>query len=451
MAYHPIQPGQSFDDPEPAQDASDALLQEFLGALQEPEEEAVAAPPELSVGERLFHAIKGAREPEYAKRVVEPMIAERKNFGTKQRALAGQKRQARVKELGGAYSAAQLGKLRAAQAEAVPETTAARKMTAEASRDRAAAAVKRGGKIRNFIEAVKDQSGQVVGQVNAPYVEDVDEDGNQILRRIEMVSKGPEGEEIRTLATPRPTVPKVMTDETGKQTLVEPFTGKQVGTGMNKPPSPGIQQAGARAISTIAGFKDMEAVYRDYQATQLGPSPSLGKRLITQGRGKLTEKFPSTMAVMDPKTINFVRARRAALNRYIKDVTGAQFSIKELERYESQLPGPGEGPETAIPAIQALVNQSLEQLRAFIRQNGGLNAMIANPELQKKLAQETDFSAFVPGPNTAKWLDEGAPAPEAEAAETAPAGIPPGSHRAGRSRKTGRPVWRDPSGKLWSE
>jgi hypothetical protein len=454
MAYHPIQPGQEPDDPEPEQDASDTILQEFLSALQEePEEEVIAPPPKLGIGERLYHALKGAREPEYAKRVVQPMVAERRSFPARQRLLKEQQRQARIKELGAAYGAAQLGKLRSAQAAAVPATTAAKTMSAEAARDRAAAAVKRGGKIRVLME--HDANGN---PINAPVVEDTDEDGNPILRRINVVAETAEGETVKTLATQRPVAGKVIADETGKQTLISPYTSEPItppggaaGPDRFKSPSPGIQQAGARALSTIAGFKDMEKVYQDYQATQLGPSPSMGKRLMTQGRGKLTEKFPATMAVMDPKTINFVRARRAALNRYIKDVTGAQFSIKELERYESQLPGPGEGPETAIPAIQALVNQSLEQLRAFIRQNGGLNAMIANPELRKKLAAETDFSAFVPGPATQKWLDEGVPEAEAGATETLPAGIPPGSHRAGRSRKTGRPVWRDPSGKLWSE
>lgn len=458
MGYYPV-PKYVQDDEtatsQPDTPASDSILQDFLAALQAPAPATpVEAPGDLSVGDRIYYALKGARDPQFRKTVVEPMLAERASFPQRKAAAAQADRAARLKELGAAYTATTTGALKGAQAAAVPGQTEAKLITAQAARDKVAAAIKKGGKIRYLIE--RDSAGN---PVNAGYVEDTDENGTPILRRIEMVGPGEGGEEVRTLGTPRPVPGKVITDETGAQKLINPNTGAEIKPQGFRQPSPGIQTSAARAVSTIAGFNDLRKVYDEYQKSQLGASPSLGSRLLTQARGAAASKFPGTAAVLDPATTNFVRARRAALNRYIKDVTGAQFSIKELERYESQLPGPGEGPETALPAIQALVNQSLEQLRAFIRQNGGLKAMISDPALQAKLASETDFSAFSADPNnptTQKWLNEGTPQADLSAMQSsAPAGLPPGvpagSTRAGISKKTGRPIWRSPDGKLWME
>lgn len=421
------------------------MLQDFLSALQEPIAETPVTPPEqLSTGDKIYLAIKGARDPEFRKRVVDPMLAEQKSYPARKAAATNASRAERIKELQSGVAA-----------EALVQNAKSRQGIAQAAVDRARAAVAKGGRIRVLEEAVRDDKGNVIGKANAPYVEDTDENGHQILRRLEMVSTGPGGEEVRTVATPKPTKPSIVTDATGNQRVVDAFTGKDVASAGFKQPSPGIQQSAARAVSTISGFADFEKVYDDYQTQQLGVNPSLGKRLIAQGRGMLSEKFPKTGEVLDIPTSNFITARRAALNRYIKDVTGAQFSIKELERYESQLPGPGAPKESAIPKIRALVNQSLDQLRAFIRQNGGLQAMVNDPDFQAKVAKYTDFSEFHADPNnpaTQRWYEQGS-AVEAgpPAAAGPPPGVPAGSTRAGRSRKTGKTLWRSPSGQLWSE
>jgi hypothetical protein len=80
--------------------------------------------------------------------------------------------------------------------------------------------------------------------------------------------------------------------------------------------------------------------------------------------------------------------------------------------------------------------------------------MIDNPALQAKLAAETDFAEFHPDPAnsaTQKWYNEGSGAEAAGAAPTLPQGIPAGSRRVGRSKSTGKSLWRSPDGKLWSE
>jgi hypothetical protein len=426
------------------------MLQQFLDKFNEPApEETVPNPEELSVGDRIYYALKAARDPEYAKRVVEPMIAARKTYPQRKQAAAIANRKRRLDELSGGLSTVSLAENRQAMANWAGENAESRRISAEASKTRAGQAVARGGKVRVLIE--RDSGGN---PVNAPYVEDFDEEGNRILRRIDLVGPGAGGEEVSTLGTPRYEAGKVMTDATGKQHLIKPGSGKEVETGIGfKQPPVGVQQSAARAVSTIAGFKAFEKVYTDYQASQLGASPSTGDRLMAQARGKFGETFPAVGEIMDIPTSNFIAARRGALNRYIKDVTGAQFSIKELERYESQLPGPGAPPESALPKIRTLVNQSLDQLRAFIRQNGGLQAMIDNPELQAKLAKETDFASFIPdpaNPATKAWY-EGGEGAGASAEPAFPQGIPAGSRRVGKSKSTGKPLWRSPDGKLWSE
>jgi hypothetical protein len=112
---------------------------------------------------------------------------------------------------------------RKASAAAVTENAASRKMTAEAARDRVANAIRKGGKVRIVME--KDTAGN---PVNAPYVEDQDEDGNTILRRINMVGPGEGGEEVQTLGTQRPSPGKVITGPTGEQKLVNPNTGEEI-------------------------------------------------------------------------------------------------------------------------------------------------------------------------------------------------------------------------------
>lgn len=459
MGLYVLPEGYRAPDEDQQKDPEDVLLQDFLAALQEPEESPIQPPRPLSQNERIYLAFKGARDPEFRRTVVDPMLAERRNYPARAAMAAQSSRQQRRQALGQALGAVSSAKLREAQAAAAPVNAAARATSAEASKSRAEAAVKRGGKVHKIIEAVKDAAGNIVGSVNAAYVEDVDEAGKPILRRIQMVSPGM-GEGGETVSVPgslRPNAPITVTDATGTQKLVDRYTGKEVAPKIGqKQPSPGIQTAAARAISTVAGFDDFTKVYSDYQTTQLGANPSLGSRLLAQGRGALGERFPKVGEVVDIPTSNFITFRQAALNRYIKDVTGAQFSIKELDRYERQLPGPGAPPESAIPKIRALLNQSLEQLRAFILQNGGLKAMISSPALQKRLEEETDFSFTPPAPEDVPkleaWLAGGTEAQSAQPKGGGlPVGIPVGSKRVGRSRTTGKPLWRSPDGKLHQE
>jgi hypothetical protein len=157
--------------------------------------------------------------------------------------------------------------------------------------------------------------------------------------------------------------------------------------------------------------------------------------------------FPRIQEQADPEMAIFMATRRAALNRYIKAVTGAQFSIAELDRYEAQLPGSGADEAVADTKIRLLAQQALAEFKVLVAQNGGLEAIARDPDLQKKigiLGLDIERARAAIGAEPPESAEEAA-------ASALPPGIPEGSTRAGRSKRTGKTVWRSPDGKLWSE
>lgn len=59
----------------------------------------------------------------------------------------------------------------------------------------------------------------------------------------------------------------------------------------------------------------------------------------------------------------YTASKRASLNAYIKSVTGAQFSIKELKRYDSQYPEPWDPPDLAKEKLQDLAQRSVSDMQ----------------------------------------------------------------------------------------
>jgi len=86
-----------------------------------------------------------------------------------------------------------------------------------------------------------------------------------------------------------------------------------------------------------------------------------------------------------PKFLQFDAARKRALNSYIKAQTGAQFSVKELERYEAQFPLPWDDPETARAMLEALAAAAVGRMHSLISQYGGLQNMLraGPPEIDR--------------------------------------------------------------------
>jgi hypothetical protein len=86
-----------------------------------------------------------------------------------------------------------------------------------------------------------------------------------------------------------------------------------------------------------------------------------------------------------PKFLQFDAARKRSLNSYVKAQTGAQFSIKELDRYEAQFPLPWDDPETARSLLEALAAAAVGRMQSLITQYGGLQRMMqaAPPEIDR--------------------------------------------------------------------
>lgn len=71
--------------------------------------------------------------------------------------------------------------------------------------------------------------------------------------------------------------------------------------------------------------------------------------------------------MLAPKYAEYTAARRASLNAYIKSVTGAQFSVAELQRYEGQYPEPWDDEVLAEQKIETLKQRSVADMQAKMR------------------------------------------------------------------------------------
>ena len=455
MGLYPVPPSMQdnrLKEGEQGQSPSDKLLEDFISALQQPPQVTLQEPKPLSINDRIYLALKGARDPEFRKRVVDPLIAERANYPAARAQEQEALRQQRIKELGNAVTTASLTDLRGAQAAAVPETTAAKTLAAQAAMERAKAAFKKGGKPYTIPNVVipdgylgaggpgiefgitDPDTGErhVMGyrRANIRGVVITDEKGTQTLENPYMNQPGqptqgsPGGKSLDQPGPPGPGGTAAVPAPAGPGRL-------QTG-GISKQPGPGIQQAVAQSVSTIDGFAELKGAY-----TRIRQSGSTYGRM---GREYVGNMFPRIQEAEDPEMAIFIATRRAALNRYIKAVTGAQFSIAELTRYEAQLPGAGADDAVADTKIRLLAQQSIATLRTLVAENGGLEAIIRDPQLQKQL------DLFIVNPAQArKALGLGASTGDmtTDAASTPP-GITPGSTYAGRSKSTGRRLWRSP-------
>lgn len=440
MAIHPVPPEQRdgrLKLAEQGQSPSENLLSQFIAALQQEPQADIQSPKPIGVGDRLFLALKGARDQEFQKRVVEPLIEERATFPTRVAEAQESARRQKVKELGSAIG--QVGQFNLRGERAATEES---KRTANLAR--AQKAFQAGGKPYKFTDIqLPDGSPGIEWGIIDPTT------GDRIV--------------LGTRAKSKRGV--VITNERGLQTLQDPYvdpggpggqggvTGGSPGgktlqtTGIPKPISPGIQRDVAQNISTIDGFAALKQAYAEIASS--------GTQYGRMGREFVGEFFPRIQEKDDPRMSIFVATRRAALNRYIKAVTGAQFSIKELERYEAQLPGAGADAHVADVKIRLLADQAIATFKVLVAQNGGLDAIAADPELMKQLGI---ISLDVGLARKALGLDAGpSAAQEGTVAQTSPTGsqpppeIPPESTFAGKSRSTGKIIWRLPSGKLWRE
>ena len=131
------------------------------------------------------------------------------------------------------------------------------------------------------------------------------------------------------------------------------------GVAMPVPPA-GVVSDVAAGTATLAGRDTLRASYNEIRKKTAGQSlPSqVGRMFIGETR---------LGGALAPDYAKYVADRRAALNAYIKSTTGAQFSVKELERYETQYPEPFDPEDVAERKLQVLAERALIDMQAKLR------------------------------------------------------------------------------------
>jgi hypothetical protein len=172
----------------------------------------------------------------------------------------------------------------------------------------------------------------------------------------------------------------------------QPVTGAtSVNTSLQPIPPVGIINA---AVSNVESKQALDALVGAYNTARqtfgieyANPSILAGVRAkISQGLSQHQWLRDLELAgISAPKFLQFDAARKRALNSYVKAQTGAQFSIRELDRYEAQFPLPWDDPETARQLLESLAAAAVGRMNSLIGQYGGLQKMLqaAPPEVDR--------------------------------------------------------------------
>jgi hypothetical protein len=176
------------------------------------------------------------------------------------------------------------------------------------------------------------------------------------------------------LSTPEGFVPS--SRQTGKAAsgpVVNPATGR---IAYPTPPA-GIVTSVAQGTATIAGLESLYTAYQDIRAKTAGEGGMMD--VARQGVGTFVGETRMGGALA-PEYAKYTAARRRALNSYIKAMTGAQFSVKELTRYDTQYPEPWDPEEVAVEKIKQLREQAMTDMQAKLRAFPGAGAAAPQPE-----------------------------------------------------------------------
>jgi hypothetical protein len=127
-------------------------------------------------------------------------------------------------------------------------------------------------------------------------------------------------------------------------------------------PPPGIVSDISAGTATLQGLDTLRQAYKDIRAKTQGQGTleKIGKGFV--GGTRYGGAFESTRDYAEYKS-----SVRQALNAYIKSVTGAQFSVAELQRYEAQFPEPWDDESLAETKIQNLSQRAIADMKAKMR------------------------------------------------------------------------------------
>ena len=417
MGLYPVPPGQQDDRTKESlqgQDPSDVLLQEFIAALQQPPQATVQKPKPISTGDRIYMALRGAQDPEFRKRVVDPLLAERENYPG---ALAGAQesaRQQRVKELGTAVAQTSLFNLRGEQA-----ATEESKRTLNLAK--AQKAFQAGGKP------------YTMDNVRMP-------DGSP---GIEYGIVDPTtGERVPIGVRPKAVRGQIAYDATGNAVLADPTIRNVGGTqkpgaefdakgfptqpppppgmGFSKPPTFQAVKEATSMVDLAAQFSEAERAFND--AVQADPDTI--KQIMAGGIANYVGNNPALQPIFSrthPQAA-YAMGQLNGLSAVIDKVrTGnSRFSIELYHRLRTLVPQVGDNPDVAV--------KKFASLRRVLQAH-----LVTLQKLEPNLGESLK------------------PAMEEATTNSVPAGITPGSVKVGRSKSTGRPLWRNPAGKLEME
>ena len=149
----------------------------------------------------------------------------------------------------------------------------------------------------------------------------------------------------------------------------------------SKQPPPGVGQSFAdknRFAGSLNGVLDLHRLGRESIASgMLGPFGKVGEVVSDVAAGS---KYGRAF-VGDPE-VKFKQQMRWGVYQYVKAQTGAQFSITEMDRYESQFPTLADSPERASMMLQSAAAMIIRDINNMRAQWGGLRAPGYTPDMQ---------------------------------------------------------------------
>jgi hypothetical protein len=146
---------------------------------------------------------------------------------------------------------------------------------------------------------------------------------------------------------------------------MEALTGKRLAQGTPAPASIGSEIS--RDISTLGGLAALRKSYDEIRKTTKGQTFAGQVVRNTIGESRYG-------GALQPDYAKYIADRSAALNAYIKSVTGAQFGFKEMQRYQNQFPEPWDPEDLAQRKIDALARNALSDMQTIPRLYPGAGA-----------------------------------------------------------------------------
>lgn len=128
----------------------------------------------------------------------------------------------------------------------------------------------------------------------------------------------------------------------------------------------------AADAASLQGTDEALNAWRDIHTIAMkGDEDSLANAVVSWGKLRGVENF-DVLSTQFPEYANYLSKTWAAINVYIKQQTGAQFSVQEMERYVSMFPKPWSPESVAKTKIEALQQRALSDMQARIAANPAL-------------------------------------------------------------------------------